>query len=73
MPTRDELVQMYAERYSIGGFLNAGYSTSNNYYWSSTTSSSGHHYSVWFYNGAIYSDSDSGEANRVRPIKKKTN
>lgn len=63
MPTRDELVQMYAERYSIGGF-----NTNYNYrYWSSTTSSNGH-YAVDFDDGYINSCYNSNTY-QVRPIK----
>ena len=39
MPTRDELVQMYAEMNSIGGFFYSFYGG----YWSSTSSASGHY------------------------------
>ena len=63
MPTRDELVQMYADRNSIGGF-----NTSFGYYWSATSCNGGH-YTVNFGNyGNIDCYSDT---NRVRPIKRK--
>lgn len=68
MPTRDELVQMYSERTTIGGF-ETSYSnySSETGYWSATPTE-GSHYYVYFYNGYIgYS---SNNTFRVRPIKK---
>lgn len=68
MPTRLELVQMYAERESIGDFDCQGtgpYTT----YWSSNSSSNGH-YAISFYNGTVRDERDSN-SNKVRPIKRK--
>lgn len=70
MPTRDELVQMYAERNSIGGFYTNYSSYFYDCYWSSTSSSNGH-YRVDFYDGQVFDVSYS--SSRVRPIKRKTN
>lgn len=64
MPTRDELVQMYAEMNSIEGF--SSYS-----YWSSTGSTNGHYVVSFYNNGNIYDEPNSARS-RVRPIKKKT-
>lgn len=61
LPTKDELLQMYADRESIGGF-NTGY------WWSGTSASSDRHYSVYFYNGNVYSERDSN-LYYVRPIR----
>ena len=71
MPTRDELVQMYADRNSIGGFINV---SGNGHvgvgqYWSSTSSSNGH-YAIHFYYGSIIANFNSDECH-VRPIKRK--
>jgi hypothetical protein len=80
MPTRDELVQMYADRNSIGGFDTESGIFSNCYYsgyWSSTVSNSTYqyHYFVWFYNGSVCDNSHvtypSQCIARVRPIKRK--
>lgn len=69
MPMRDELVQMYSERTSIGGFkTNYSNYSSETLYWSSTSSGNGH-YSVKFYNGSIESNANTYTC-RVRPIKK---
>ena len=67
LPSLDELLQMYQERNSIGGF-------NTDTWWSKTNISSGCHYFVNFYNGAtdyIYgSGSDDGGYHRyVRPIR----
>ena len=81
MPTRDELVQMYADRNSIGGFSTAFGGTgdnSNGYfysaYWSSTTSTSSYHYYVTFSNGTVCNPPDTYygyNRARVRPIRRK--
>lgn len=63
MPTRDELVQMYANRNEIGGFHTS--SPSNSVYWSKTTSTLGYYYSVNFFTGSINSTDYMA---RVRPI-----
>lgn len=64
MPSRDELVQMYADKSSIGGFV-------NNWYWSSTGNGYGGYYNVDFYSGAIDFNSGSSYELRVRPIRRK--
>ncbi|MBP5613550.1 MAG: DUF1566 domain-containing protein [Bacteroidales bacterium] len=61
MPTRDELVQMYSERQSIGGF------SSYQSYWSSTSNGSSYHYAVNFSSGSISVITDYSTV-RVRPI-----
>ena len=74
LPTKDELVQMYAERYSIGGF-NTSTWNNESYYWSSTVSPNNYHYFVQFYNGEVdyyrpgymYQYDEA----RVRPIRRK--
>lgn len=66
LPTIDELLQMYSDRYTIGGFPSGAY-----YYWSSTSSPEGH-YMVNFGYGSIYDVWDGNtQNNRVRPIKRK--
>lgn len=71
MPTQGELVQMYAERTSIGGFSSNSYYSSNpGIYWSSTSSSNGYHNAVYFYDGSVQYNRDN-EVCRVRPIRRK--
>ena len=56
MPTREELVQMYADRNQIGGFTTTTSSATNTIpycYWSSTASGSNSHYYVSFVNGHV--------------------
>ena len=71
LPTRDELEQMYSERYSIGDFFYQYYTTSIEYYkgsyWSSTTSSRGH-CAIYFYYGSLMDYSDETVC-RIRPIR----
>lgn len=63
LPTKDELIQMYMERISIGGF-------STQSYWSSTNGEQDdYHYWVSFYNGRIENWYDVN-SNSVRPIRK---
>lgn len=68
LPTKEELVQMYADRNSIGGFSTG----SSSRYWSSTYASGYsyyHYYYVLFSSGSVsYGDYTSC---RVRPIKRK--
>ena len=59
LPTVDELIQMYSERVSIGGFI-------DDHYWSSTTCNNNSHNSITFNGGYIYCDDYN---NRVRPIR----
>jgi hypothetical protein len=61
LPTKDELLQMYAERNQIGGF-------NSSYYWSSTFYYNTYYYIVNFYNGSVLYDNDD---NRCRPIRRK--
>lgn len=73
MPTRDELVQMYADRMSIGGFyIDSSYTGSM--YWSSTATGN-YHYYVRFYSGSVYWDPTNNYYGttvcRVRPIRRK--
>ena len=73
MPTRDELVQMYADRMSIGGFyIDSSYTGSM--YWSSTATGN-YHYYVRFYSGSVFwdpTDYHYGTTKcRVRPIRRK--
>lgn len=63
LPTKEELVQMYMERKSIGGF-------STDSYWSSTTGEKdNYHYCVSLYNGRIDEWYDVNTKS-VRPIRK---
>lgn len=73
MPSRDELVQMYAERESIGGFDTSSH---NGYhesycYWSSSQSGTGVYSSVSFCYGSIYNHNGNDHVHYVRPIRKK--
>lgn len=79
LPTKDELVQMYAERNSIGGFLTYPSSWDPPIYWSSTVASGSYHYYVFFSTGLVwywhgnssyYYEDDYDEC-RVRPIRRK--
>ena len=73
LPTKEELLQMYNDRYDIGGFYLGYYYNSYNHdyaeYWSSSTDDNGaSYYYVSFYSGyvggeAVYHDF------RVRPIR----
>ena len=73
LPTKDELLQMYAERTSIGGFDCSYLGTP---YWSSTLAPDNYHYyyvffsdgDIWYYHGTYncnYTDC------RIRPIRRK--
>lgn len=65
LPTKDELLQMYVERNSIGGF-----NTDN--WWSATSYSSSYHYYVNFYYGNYnynYNYQGDGALLFVRPIR----
>ncbi len=63
LPTKDELLQMYQERYSIGGFNTGSW-------WSKTIVTSDNHYYVNFNNGrASYDTYDSYFTRFVRPIR----
>ncbi|MBR4391274.1 MAG: DUF1566 domain-containing protein [Bacteroidales bacterium] len=74
MPTRDELVQMYADRNSIGGFYitTSTIYTYVSYYWSSTIDNgTGNYFHVGFSNGNVSSATNETSTCRVRPIKRK--
>ena len=73
MPTRDELVQMYADRNSIGGFyITTSIYTYVSYYWSSTIDNgTGNYFHVCFSNGNVSSSTNETSTCRVRPIKRK--
>lgn len=77
LPTKDELLAMYAERNSIGGFnTNSDYNGRGSRYWSSTVASGSNRYYVYFYNGSVHyyiaqSNLDSFTTCYVRPIKRK--
>ena len=61
LPTKNELMQMYNDRNSIGGF-------SDTYYWSSSKQGTNSYYAVNFYNGAV--EYHNGyQAFHVRPIR----
>lgn len=70
MPTKDELMQMYSDRNSIGDFV-----TNYNYgadYWSGTTCNGNQyngHYYVSFSSGLFYCSEDVSRNCRVRPIR----
>ena len=64
LPTKDELVQMYADKNSIGGFVNS-------WYWSSTGNGYGGYYNVSFNNGNIEVNGGGSYELGVRPIRKK--
>ena len=69
LPTKDELLQMYNDRESIGGFV-AGYDHS--YYWSNTRHPVyDQHYSVRFYTGSVEYISDN-QSLRIRPIRQES-
>lgn len=74
LPTKDELVQMYAERNSIGGF-HLGSWNNESFYWSSTLSPNNYHYYVRFSNGVVdyYMPGYMNQYNeaRARPIRRK--
>ena len=67
LPTKDELVQMYSMRNSIGGF-NMTYGIYYSNYWSSTEYNLYNHYGVSFYNGSVEVYSNSYTYN-CRPIR----
>ncbi len=68
MPSRDELVQMYAEHSSIGGFSTSAYA----WYWSSTSgSSNGYYYVLDMFDGEVQNWNGNNNTCRVRPIKRK--
>ena len=60
LPTKEELIQMYADRNEIGGFD----CTNTGKYWSSTAGSS-YHYHVNFSSGSVYNNSATC---KVRPV-----
>ena len=78
LPTKSELIQMYNDRISIGGFSTGGgdyYSSNNSYYWSGTLKDSidysPQYWSYWyvrFYDGLV-SYCDDYHPIRVRPIR----
>lgn len=68
MPTRDELVQMYAEKDAIGGFITVG-ANGTTLYWSSTNAPYDHYY-ISFGGGTVYYPGEYDTA-RVRPIRRK--
>lgn len=61
LPDMDELNAMYVNRYSIGGFVDTNY-------WSSDWESDGYGWCQSFYNGMQYIN-DIQEYNRVRPVR----
>lgn len=61
LPTKDELLQMYYDRFTIGGF-------NTNDWWSGTSAGSSTHYEVYFYNGYVYGEYDY-HLFYVRPIR----
>ena len=72
LPTKDELLKMYEERYSIGGF-NTSYG--GGAYWSSTSYTNQYgslaHWIVDFYNGIPYYSLVSDNSSfKVRPIRR---
>ena len=71
LPTLDELIQMYVNRESIGGFVTTYVSDiTETGYWSFTASGS-HHFMVLFYNGQSYVNyGQYAKPYRVRPIRK---
>lgn len=64
LPTKEELLQMYNDRNSIGGFVDGRY-------WSSTSSGSNTHYLVSFSYGSVSEGTDS-HYYYVRPIRQET-
>lgn len=64
LPTVDELLQMYQDRNTIGGF-------NSNCWWSGTYKYTNAHYGVYFNTGntSDYSDSQDSKYNFVRPIR----
>ena len=71
MPTKSQLLQMYNDRYSIGGF-NTSSSSSSRKYWSCTyyVSGSSHEYIyVDFSNGASATANTNNSLMNVRPIR----
>lgn len=70
LPTKEELLQMYNDRESIGGFVTGYYD--NSYYWSSTQRTGyDQHYAVRFYSGSVESIYN-GESLRIRPIRQES-
>lgn len=65
LPTYAELIQMYADKESIGGFLNKVYWSST---YSSTTQNVDLYYAIHFLNGEEY-EANPGSKLRVRPIR----
>lgn len=69
LPTTDELVAMYADRYSIGGFSNKVF------WWSGTYAGNDYGYPWYYYvsfnNGSINSHPGQGWRHGVRPIRRK--
>jgi hypothetical protein len=69
LPTTDELVAMYADRYSIGGFSNKVF------WWSGTYAGNDYGYPWYYYvsfnNGSINSHPGQGWTHGVRPIRRK--
>lgn len=74
LPTKDELVQMYSERSSIGGFHTGSWNNVS-FYWSSTSSPNNYYYYVRFSNGVVgyYMPGYMNQYNeaRARPIRRK--
>lgn len=74
LPTKDELVQMYSERSSIGGFHTGSWNNVS-FYWSSTSSPNNYYYYVKFSDGGVgyYMPGYMNQYNeaRARPIRRK--
>ena len=75
LPTKNELLQMYVNRNSIGGFHDyySSYCYECSFYWSSTPSSyySYEYMMVDFDDGSLYDSGDGYWTAAVRPIRKK--
>lgn len=73
MPNKDELVSMYINRETIGGWVTSWYNDLS-IYWSSSKSNNGYHYYVYFWNSesggsfGYYTD-EASRWNNVRPIR----
>lgn len=65
LPNRNELIQMYINKESIGGFV-------NNYYWSSTSDNSGWPHCINFYDGQedYFNPVSASSRARVRPVRR---